>query len=142
MELTTKFKLRWLERRKDKLKNKVYLAFIQVKKELMQFLNSYPGQPDILIKYLASTVHTDDVMSFIKMIQGVIDTAKDCEQDELTKRSIIISKYILFRLHLLSHFTLFWTNVKVRCSHCKYIISTNFLYTDKICPYCGSIILD
>lgn len=138
---TTNFKLRWLEKRKDKLRNKVYLAFVQTKKELIHFLNNYEGEVDALIKYLASCVDTDDVMTFIHFMEEAIKTAKQCEGDPTAKVAEHICSWIIFRINLLSMFTIPWTNISVKCKKCKNVSHLNFLYTDKVCPICGSIIL-
>lgn len=141
MGLTTQFKLKWLEKRKDRLKHKVELAFMQTRKELVDFLNSYNGKIDTLIKYLASCVDTDDVFTFIHFMEEAIDIAKQYKNDPDAKKAISICSSIILRIHLLSNFTIPWTNVKVKCKKCKKILDINFLYTDKICPICGSIIL-
>lgn len=138
---TTKLKLWWLRKRKNKYRIKAQNAFATVKKELIAFLNDYKGPIDALVKYLAKTTETQDLPTFNELIKNVIKEAKQCKGDPDAKRAIIICKYILFRLHYLSNFVLKWTNVQVKCKNCKRIVRTNFLYTDKICPYCGEIIL-
>lgn len=138
---TTKFKLNWLNKRKTILRNKVHNAFMQTKKELVDFLNSYEGEIDVLIKYLASCVDTDDVMTFIRLLEDAINIAKKCKSDPNAPKAIALCKSIIFRIHILSSFTLYWTNVTVKCHKCGYNAKVNFLYTDKLCPVCGAIIL-
>lgn len=138
---TTKLKLKWLYKRKQKLKNKVEHAFAVVRRELIDLIKSVDDKPTPFIKYLATFIGTSDVISFIKIMQGVIEDAKKCEDDPEAKHAIFLCRYSLFRLYYLSGFTLQWTNVSVECSHCHRIVKTNFLYTNNVCDYCGHIIL-
>jgi len=139
--ITTKFKLNYLKKNKERFRNKVNLAFYQVKRELVELLNSHKGNVDVLTAYLAQCTETDDVITFIKLIQDAINTAKECKDDPDAKRAIFICSYILLRLNLLSHFTLHWTNVVIKCDKCGQINKVNFIYTDKLCKACGNIII-
>ena len=65
---TTKFKLKWLHKRKDKLKGKVERAFFEVRKELIDLVKEAGDKPTPFIKYLAAFIGTSDVISFIKII--------------------------------------------------------------------------
>lgn len=138
---TTKFKLKWLHKRKDKLKGKVERAFFEVRKELIDLVKEAGDKPTPFIKYLAAFIGTSDVISFIKIMQGIIEDAKKCKGDPEASKAIFICRYSLFRLYYLSNFTLQWTNVSVECNHCHRIVKTNFLYTNNVCDYCGHIIL-
>lgn len=137
---TTKLKLWWLKRNKDKYFNKSQEAFRRVKQELIQFLKDYTGEVDVLIKYLAKCTETDDIMTFISLMEDIVKEAKEHKEEPEAYRAKIICSYVIFRIHWLSRFVLHWTNVKIGCNHCHRLVRTNFLYTDKICPYCGSII--
>lgn len=138
---TSKFRLNWLAKRRDKLVNKTNTAFVKVKGELVEFINSFEGKPDSLIKFLATCTQTDDVMTFVKMLSGAIDDAKRFKGDAMAKHTYLICSTILLKLHFLSHFTIPYSNVRVQCNKCKHTVKTNFYYTDKLCPYCGHIIL-
>lgn len=138
---TTKLKLKWIDKHRAQYLQTVTDAFHTVKRELIQFLNDYDGHIDILIKYLANCVGTEDVMTFIGLMQGILKDAKDCKGDASARKATLICKYILFRLYWLSKFTIQWTNVTVKCKKCKRVVKTNYLYTNKVCDYCGSIIL-
>lgn len=137
---TTKFKLNRLAKHKNEYLSKVRRAFSTVKKEVVAFLNDIEGEPDYFLKYLAMCASTNDADSFIKMLQGIINDAKACKGDPQAFKAIIICRYILLRLYCLSNFTIQWTNVTKKCHKCKRTVKTNFLFTDKLCPYCGSII--
>jgi hypothetical protein len=138
---TTKLKLKWLNKRKQKYLNTINLAFIQVKQDIVSFLNGYKGEIDALIKYLAKCVETDDVQTFIALMKEIIEEAKKCKGDPAARKAFLICSYILLRLNVLSKFTLKWTTVKLGCDKCGRLSETNFLYTNKLCPYCGNIIL-
>ena len=137
---TPKLKLKWLAKNKSRYINKVNNAFRRVRGELIQFLNDYNGEIDVLIKYLAKCTETDDVMTFIGLLETVVKEAKENPKEPEARRARIICSYIIFRIHWLSNFTIQWTNVKVGCNKCHRIVRANFLFTDKLCPYCGSII--
>lgn len=136
-------KQRWLSNpvRKKRLKNKVERAFFTAKRELVYALNHSVGEPNALMKYLAQCVDTDDVMTFIQYMDGAIKTAEECDNDPEAIRAIQVCKRIKFRIDWLSNFTLWWTTLTVRCPKCHYSYKTNFLYTDKICPVCGTIVI-
>lgn len=140
MSLTTKLKINWLTKRKQKLRAKVDKAFAIVKRELVEYLRSI-DKPDILQKYIAQSLQTDDVITFIQLMMDVVNQAKQCKGDPLAKVAIKLCNYVIFRIHYLSNFTLIWTTVKVKCSKCKHVNVTNFLYTNKLCEACGNIIL-
>lgn len=141
----TKLKLIWLDKKKTKLKSKVDTAFSTVKQEIITFINETYStdyrQPSIFVRYLANAVQTNDVISFLKVMDGVIEDAKRCGNDPEAKEAIRVCRYIKHRINLLSFYTLLWTNVKLYCRHCGRVIRTNFLYTDKVCPYCGHIFI-
>lgn len=137
---TPKLKLRWLAKRKPHLTNKVNNAFRRVRRELIEFLNDYKGAPDNFLKCLARYVDTDDVMTFIGLMESLIKTADTCKGDPEAFKAKIICKFMIWRIYWLSGFTIQWTNVKIGCDACHKIIHTNFLFTDKVCPRCGSII--
>lgn len=138
---TTKWKLKHLEKHQKRLKRKVEEAFHIVKRELVQMLNDDNTKVNALTMYLAQCTETDDVITFIQFLKEAIQTANKCKDDPESKVAKFICSYILFRLHLLSHFTLKWTNVEIKCNKCKNINKINFLYTNKICNFCGNIIL-
>lgn len=141
MHLTTKVKLRWLENRKLKFKQKVDGAYAQVKREIVDYLRSIKTEPDAFQKYLAQAVTTDDVLTFIAILEGIIKDSKECKDDPLAKVARTTCRYIIFRINYLSGYTLRWTMVKVQCPKCGHVNVTNFLYTDKLCEACGNIIL-
>lgn len=137
---TTKLKINWLTKRKEKLRLKVDTAFAIVKRELVMYLRQVE-EPDVFQKYLAQALQTDDVTTFIAMLQDLIENAKHFKQDPIARQASLFSKYIIFRINYLSHFTLWWTTVSVKCPKCHSMNVTNFLYTDKLCKTCGNIIL-
>ena len=139
--LLMRLKIRWLEKRKLKLRQKVDSAFAKVKREIVEYLRSITIEPDAFQKYLAKAIQTDDVLSFIAILNGVIEDAKKCENDSLAKVAINTCHYIIFRINYLSAFTLKWTTIKVVCPKCGQVNVTNFLYTDKLCKACGNLIL-
>lgn len=139
--LTTKLKLNWLAKNKYKYINKINNAFRTVRRELIEFLNDYQGDVDVLIKYLVKCVETDDAMTFIQLIKSVIEEANKCDGDSDAFHAKIICSYILFRVYWLSAFTIQWTNVRLKCSHCGCLVEDNYCFSNKLCPYCGSILL-
>ena len=138
---TTKFKLRWLAKRRTKYLNKVMSAFRIVRREIILFLRNYHGEIDVFLKYLAKCTDTEDPMTFIQMMQQIIDDANESPNERDATVSKLICSYIIFRIHWLSNFTIHWTNIKIGCNHCNRIVHTNYLFTDKVCPYCGHAIL-
>lgn len=138
---TTEMKLKHLTKHKARLTNKANTAFAVLKRELVDFIKSIEKEPDTLLKYLAMCTQTDSVISFMKMMDGAIEDAKKCKGDPDARKAVLVCSYIKLRYHMLSNFILPWTTVKVKCSKCRRIVETNFLYSDKICPYCGNIIL-
>ena len=107
----------------------------------MEFIKNYKGEPDVLIKYLARCTETDNAETFITMIKGVIAEAKKCAKDEQALKACALCGYICHRFHWLSRYTYKWTNVNIVCKKCGRIHRHNFLYTNKLCPYCGNIVL-
>ena len=138
---TTQFRLNWLKKRKTNYLNTMNKAFIEIKQELILFLNTYEGEIDAYTKFLASLCQTSDPESFINILKGIIRDAKKSEGDPLAKKALIMSRVLLLKLHLMSKFTYYWTNIKIKCKHCGRANKTNFLYTTKLCEVCGSIIL-
>lgn len=141
MSLITTLKTKWLSKRQTKLKQKVDTAFAKVKRELIDYIKSKTEEPDYFIKYLAQCLATDDVLTFINILHGIIAEADKCKGDPAASKAKVLCKYIIFRIHWLSNFTLLWTNIELVCNKCHQRLEVNFLYTSKICPYCGNIIL-
>lgn len=141
MSFLTGLKAKWLSKHKLQLRQKVDTAFAKTKRELIDYINAQKTEPDYFIKYLAQCLATDDVITFIKIMKGIIAETEKCKGDPSAKKARVFCNYIIFRIHWLSQFTLKWTNIKIMCNKCKHIQEVNFLYTDKICPVCGNIIL-
>lgn len=137
---TSKLKMYILKKNKVKYHNKVRVAFNTIKDELVELIKSVE-QPTYFIKYLANCLSTSDIMTFVRILESIIEDAKKVKNDPEAKAAIKLCKYTLFRLNYLSGFVIPWTNITVHCRHCNHDVKTNFLYTDKICPYCGQIIL-
>ena len=141
MTFLTSLKAKWLAKHKLQLRRKVDTAFAKVKRELIDYINAQQTEPDYFIKYLAQCLATDDVLTFINILHGIIAEADKCKGDPAASKAKVLCKYIIFRIHWLSNFTLLWTNIELVCNKCCQRLEVNFLYTSKICPYCGNIIL-
>ena len=137
----TKLKIKWLTKRKLKLRQKVDDAFIKVRQELIDFISDNSQEPNYFITYLAQCVATNDVYSFISILTGIAKDARKCKGDSIAEMAERICSYAVLRIHYLSHFTLLWTMLTIYCPKCKTRNRVNFLYTDKICKCCGNIIL-
>lgn len=139
---TSKLKLRWLAKRSQKYRNKIDKAYFKVRNEIIEYIKTFDVlEPPVFIRYLATCVGTSDVMTFLRIMEGVIEDAKKAKKDRDAKFAINFCRYAIFRIHLLSHFSLWWTTVYIRCNHCHRVNCMNFCYTDKICQYCGNIVL-
>lgn len=133
------FKIKWVLKRKQKYMSKVNKAFSCIKYELVDYLKNYDGKITTFIKYLAQSLDTTDIPTFLKMIEGVIDTAKTCKGDPEAIAAQRLCEYILFKFNLISHFSMQWCTVKLKCRKCKRTYNCNLLFTNKVCPYCGAI---
>lgn len=138
---TSKFKLYWLAKRKDKYLEKMNRAFFKVRKEIIDYIKSVEGEPSMFVRYLSTCIGTSDLPTFLKIMDGIIEDAQKVKDDPEAQFAIRFCKYAVFRIHWLSNFTMLWTNVRIKCNHCHNIVPMNFCYTDKICPICGAIVL-
>lgn len=134
-------KLHWILKRKQKYLSKVNGAFSIIKYEIVDYLKTYDGKITAFIKYLAQTLDTTDIMSFLKMIDGVIETAKNCKGDPEAISAKRLCQYILLKFNILSHFTMQWCTITIKCKKCGKKSKYNLLFTDKLCPYCGNIVI-
>jgi hypothetical protein len=139
--MLTKFKLQWLKKNENKYRSTVNKAYKQVRAELIDFINDYTGYPDAFIKYMIAALNTSDIETFIYKLKYAIKLAKQCKNDPLANRSAIICRIMLLKLHILSKFTIKWTKIDLQCPKCRKVSKHSFLYSNKLCPHCGSIIL-
>lgn len=137
--LISKWKLPLLKKNKHKYLTKLDKAFHKVRNEIIDYLKSL-DKPTPFAKYLSTCMHTTDLITFLAIMEGIIHDSDKANNDKDAIFAKRFCKYVIFRIHWLSNFTLRWTNIKVQCEHCKNIISVNFCYTNNICPICGAIL--
>lgn len=137
---TTKLKLYWLAKNKDRYIAKMNKAFSKVRNEIIDYIKSVE-QPSMFIRYLSTCIGTSDLPTFLKILEGIIEDAKKVKNDPEAIFAVRFCKYAIFRINWLSSFTMQWTNVNIKCNHCHNIVPMNFCYTNKICPICGAIVL-
>lgn len=137
--LISKWKLPLLRKNKQKYLAKLNKAFQKVRTEIVEYLKSLE-EPTPFAKYLSTCMQTTDLITFIAILQGIIQDASKVKDDKDAIFAKNFCRYVIFRIHWLSNFTYYWTNIKIKCDHCGNVISLNFCYNNNVCPICGNIL--